>query len=939
MSAVSANNVHGLFESRITVNLPRYDDQEETIKAGTDTLLSLVENSCANAPYLKLLVDKSPEIIDALANISPETLCQKIYADIKSEDFDELCAQLRQAKGKLHLLTAMCDLAGVWSWEVVTQTLSTFADVAMERLITIVARDMGFEATERGPVPGLFVLALGKYGARELNYSSDIDLIVFYDPDDLALPDPHKAERILVRFVKKLMQGFHRITPDGYVFRTDLRLRPDPRANAIAVSTHTAERYYETLGQNWERAAMIKARYCGGDKSAAEHFIASVLTPFIWRKNLDFAAIEDIHSIKRQIQGGAQIDNMVLAGHDVKLGLGGIREIEFFTQVQQLILGGRHKDLRSARTIDSLANLARGGYISSEIAQQLTHDYGVLRDCEHRIQMYGDAHTHMWPRDTAHRNQLAALCGASELNLGEKELVATLHRVHKAYENLFPDEENLGTEYGHLMFTGVEPEPETLKTLAKFGFLRGPEIWRHMSDWLGGRIHATRTPRSRELLTRLAPRLIETCAKNTEPDIAFFNFSRFVSDINAGVSLFSLLLNNENALRILIDIMVLSPALANVLSAQPALIGAMAEPAFLTQNIEHRQPRYDVDPYDVSDFEACINAVRRAVHEDQLSLIVGLLQTQNIDFAGDRFSAIAESAVCALAPIAEYSAFGSERRQSGDYAILALGKLGSREMSYSSDLDIMVIYEAHDDEAVPKYNKFTRRLISALSATTEEGRLYDVDMALRPSGRSGPLAVSLNAFGKYYEKDAWTWEFMALCRARIVYASSADVSRKLEKNITNLLVREHDPDVLRGDILDMHERLHQEKPARGDWDVKRVKGGLRDIEFICQYLLLKHRPSQRIYSTLEVIYWAQSEEWISDDDAVVLGAAFVFYRDFIQICAMTIEGMFDPQEVSSVLHGLVTQNANCQNFEDMETLYSSHVSQISKLFSTVFEVQ
>ena len=396
----------------------------------------------------------------------------------------------------------------------------------MQVLVQCVAGEMGIEGNERGPVPGLFVLALGKYGARELNYSSDIDLIVFYDPDHIKLPDPGKAERILVRFVKKLMRGFDDITEDGYVFRTDLRLRPDPRANAVAVSTFTAERYYETLGQNWERAAMIKARYCGGDKACAQDFIDNVLRPFIWRRSLDYAAIADIHSIKRQIQGDAVVADLQAAGHDIKLGIGGIREIEFYAQVQQLILGGRNKNLRTSRTVDVLRLFGAGGYADPKIIAAMTNDYADLRNLEHRVQMHGDEQTHIWPNDKTHREQLACLSGYDGLASLENDMTAIFTRVHETYTKLFPGEEDLSTAKGSLVFTGVEAEQPTLSTLEAYGFLRGPMVWKCMANWLGGRIRATRSERARELLTRLAPRIIEACGTTDAPDDTFFNFCR-----------------------------------------------------------------------------------------------------------------------------------------------------------------------------------------------------------------------------------------------------------------------------------------------------------------------------------------------------------------------------------------------------------------------------
>jgi len=391
---------------------------------------------------------------------------------------------------------------------------------------------------------------------------------------------------ILCRDYLFLIAGFERITAEGYIFRTDLRLRPDPRSNAVAVSTRTAERYYETLGQNWERAAMIKARVCGGDVAAGADFIASVLRPFIWRRSLDYAAIEDIHSIKRQIQSRHDEGALKAAGHHIKLGTGGIREIEFYAQTQQLILGGRHPQLRAPRTIEALAALAKAGFIDPDDAKALTAHYGDLRKYEHGAQMREDAQTHLAPEEDAAREQLARLSGFKNLNAFDAAFVAVLTDVHKRYLALFPEFESLGLEEGTLSFTGVEPHPATLDTLARLGFEAGETVWRDMAKWLGGRISATRTERARELLTRLAPRLIKICAQTQTADMAFRAFGSFFERVNGGVSLLAMFLQEPDKLARIIDLMLISPRLSDTLAGRPAILDAMIAPDFLDIEID-----------------------------------------------------------------------------------------------------------------------------------------------------------------------------------------------------------------------------------------------------------------------------------------------------------------------------------------------------------------
>lgn len=927
---------YSLFSTRIRHAVPFFENGIIKVQQ-TKSLKNVVQTARSCAPYLDALCDQWPETISHLERVSPEKIYTQIVSDIGGDDFETLCASLRLAKRKVHLLSALCDIAGVWDWDVVTSVLSDFADIAMAQLITSVADEMGFESNSRGAVPGLFVLALGKYGGRELNYSSDIDLIVFYDPEYIKLPRPDRAEQMLVRFVRKLMRGFDEMTPEGYVFRTDLRLRPDPRSNSVAVSTLTAERYYETLGQNWERAAMIKARYCGGDKQAADVFCESVLKPFIWRRSLDYAAIADIHSIKRQIQGEATIEKMQAAGHHVKLGLGGIREIEFYTQVQQLILGGRNLALRSPRTVDALQALSDGGYADPDTISVLQSDYAHLRDIEHRTQMYADAQTHIWPLDRGARQQLTALSACENLDDFEDDMMTRFARVHTHYTQLFPDEEDLSAGKGSLVFTGVEAEAATLKTLEAYGFERGEQVWQLMADWLGGRIRATRTSRARELLTRLAPRIIEACGVSGNADTAFFNFADFITNLNAGVSLFSLLLNKDDALRSLVEMLAIAPRLAHILSKQPTLIDAMVEPEFLTQKLKISKDEYSPYLSPDEDFETALNLIRRMVHEDQFSLMASVLRLQNIDKVGRAFSAIAEASIVALLPKAKQDIERMYGQLQGDYAILGMGKLGSAEMTYKSDVDLMLVFKpsCEDGNSATLFNKLTRRFIASLSSVTEEGGLYEVDMALRPSGRSGPLAVSLEAFKSYYANRAWTWEYMALSRARVVAGSSESFVRELNMCIGQALAQKTYDGLLAHDVLDMHARLAREKPAKGVWDIKGIQGGLRDIEFIAQYLILKHKPSLHAPELISMLHLAKSEAWISEDTADTLSAIARKYHVLLQILAISVDGIFEPKTAPLSVRKLVAASVDQAGISELTEAYGEWRQTVSEIFVRV----
>lgn len=854
----------------------------------------VISHARENAPYLCESLDLHPDIAARFGTDTPETLFSDLVKALPEEvaELEEEMAILRYFKRRAHLVIALADLSEAWSWVEVTEHLTQLADICMHRLLIAVARNAGIEGTPDNPVPGLFVLAVGKYGARELNYSSDIDFNIFYDPDTITLPDPNRAQRTLIRLSQALIRGFEAMTPEGYIFRTDLRLRPDPRSNAVAVSTHTAERYYETIGQNWERAAMIKARVCGGDMACGEAFISDVLSQFIWRRNLDYAAIEDILAIKRQIHASKSGHEISVPGHHLKLGKGGIREIEFYAQVQQLILGGRVPELRQMRTVDALAALAELNYVSPEDASALSQHYGFLRGLEHRAQMMKDAQTHLVPKEADDRHGLARLAAFDNLNAFEASVLKTLADVHRIYVALFPDVQSLSSREGNLVFTGVEADPETLATLQRLGYKRGEDVWQEMSEWLGGRIRATKTERAREYLTNLAPRLIDYCADTGEPDRAFFAFGRFFTVVWGGVSLLSMFNQAPERLLQLVTLMAQSPLIADRLAARPSILDAMADPAFLKTDPDKITADYSVLCDEAEDYERALNVSRRRVREDHFRIsAAALTHSIAIDVVPEVLTKIADVTVQALIP---FSIKEAERRFGtieGEIAVLGLGKMGGREMSLTSDLDIMVIYRAAQDEenAQRKYTTVTQRLVNALSAVTEEGPLFEVDMALRPSGRSGPVAVSVEAFRRYYAERAWTWEFMALSRARRVGASSVEFGHEVERLVEEAVTVSR-PDLnMQADVGNMLQRVWSEKPPNGSWDIKAMPGGLRDIEFIAQSLYLENREAftiANVVSTADMLQTAKTLGLMTVRQANGLIEAVSFYQDARQYLSL-----------------------------------------------------
>ena len=824
---------------------------------------SLLAAIFGNSPFLSGVAAREWAFLTRLVENGADATFDAVIADAKRPiDGEEISGEggaglmrrLRVARRRVALTAGIAELAGAWSLEQQMAALTRFAETAIDAALRHLLRHhpgTPFAAASIEPEEsGLIVLGMGKLGGGELNYSSDIDLILLYDPARAA----PLAREILHGFFNRLARELVRIlderTGDGYVFRTDLRLRPDPRSTPLVMSVDGALGYYESVGQNWERAAMIKARPVAGDRVAGRRFLDE-LRPYIWRRHLDFAAIADIHSIKRQIQAHRGGGRIAVLGHDIKIGRGGIREIEFFAQTQQLIWGGRWRELRIGTTCEALARLAAAGRIGESDSIALTDDYRFLRRVEHRLQMVDDAQTHRLPTDAEGIAKLAIFLGYPSAEAFTGELVRHLGSVEKRYAELFEEAPSLSGP-GNLVFTGADDDPGTLETLARMGFADAGAVAGMVRDWHHGRIRATRSQRAREILTELVPELLRIFGGTAAPDAALRRFDAFLSRLSGGVQLFSLFHANPSLLRLVADIMAEAPLLAENLARHPGLLDAVLGVDFFAP-----LPRRAVLVAELAEFiagarnfEETLDLSRRWANERRFQLGVQLLhRTLDPAAAGGALADIAEAALGVLLPaVAEEFARAHGRIPGGELAILAMGRLGSREMTPSSDLDLILIYDTPggaeaSDGARPLaistyYARLCQRLIGAITAPTAEGRLYEVDMRLRPSGAAGPIATSLARFALYQRDSAWTWEHMALTRARPV-AGDARLSRRIEAAVTAALAAERDPDRLVIDVAEMRQRIADEHPRPATWDLRNRRGGLVDLEFIVQYLMLR----------------------------------------------------------------------------------------------------
>jgi len=812
-----------------------------------------------NSPFLDQCILNEPRFAAHLCKEAPETALSGLLAKVgKARDATtaELMRELRIARRRLALLTAAADVAGYWRLEQVTHALSSFAEAALRAAVGHLLRravragelDLGdIDEPERGC--GFVVIAMGKLGARELNYSSDIDLIVVYDADVAPYVGSRSLPDCYVGLTRSLLRHLSERTGDGYVCRTDLRLRPDAGATPLAISVAAAEAYYESVGQNWERAALIKARVVAGDVAVGDAFLAG-LRPFIWRKHLDFAAIADIHSIKRQIAAHRGHQTIAVAGHNIKLGRGGIREIEFFAQTQQLIAGGREPALRPPATCDAITALAAADRITEPAAREMTAAYRFLRRIEHRLQMTSDEQTHTLPGDPERLRHLAMFAGFTDEEAFAETMLGHLRDVERHYAALFEHAPPLGGP-GNLVFTGTDDDPDTLTTLGSLGFTEPATIASCIRKWHHGRYRALRSARARELLTALVPTILEAMAKTLSPDQALLRFDEFLARLPAGVPLFSLFRAHPSLLDVVAEIMGSAPRLAEYLSHDPTLLDAVlgdvdAIPPLpvLTDELDQRLAM-------TNDYQDVLDVTRRWARERRFQVGVRMLLNRSTAAeAGPALADISETVVAALLPRVESEfAIRHGRVPGGTMAVVAMGKLGAREMSSGSDLDLIFLYDNNgnaeaSDGAYPLapsqyFARLSQRFINAMTALTAEGGLYQIDMRLRPSGNAGPIAALVEGFATYQHEAAWAWEHLSLTRARVVAAPPL-LRARIERVLAGVLTMPRDASRLLVDVDDMRERVAREHGDGDPWNVKYARGGLVDLEFLCEYLLLCH---------------------------------------------------------------------------------------------------
>ena len=801
-----------------------------------------------NSPFLSDLTLREPAALTgALANPGHafDGVLSQLQATPSAAARATIAAALRRAKRQAALIIAVADLSGAWPLHRITGALTTLAEATLRLALQhlLLAAHAAHEITlphtldpEAGC--GVVILGMGKLGAGELNYSSDIDLIILYDPVQHARVDGLSA--LFTRMARNLVALMEARDADGYVFRTDLRLRPDPSATPPAVSLATAIPYYEAMGQNWERAAMTKARPIAGDLALGTTFLDAI-RPFIWRRGLDFAAIADIGAMKHRIDAHRPVA-AALAGLDVKLAPGGIREIEFVAQTLQLVWGGRAPGLRDRTTVGALRRLVGAGRLARRVAAELIVAYRVLRTVEHRLQMVADRQTHTLPEGEA-LDRFAVFMGCADQDGLAALLDLHMGRVRRWYADVFAD---VPTGASTLDLTGTDIPVATVAALHAMGFREAATMVAVLRGWQSGRLRALRTGRARELMDAVLPTLLPALGRQPDPDAAFGRFDSLLARLPAGVGLLSMLTRNPPLLDRIAGVLGASPHLADYLAQVPSALEGLIDPGpgspDLAETLRHQL-------LDARTLEDQVGITRRMVRAEDFRLCVAQMESVvDVDVAGTLRTALADAAQEALLPaVLSELAVRHGWVRGGAMAVVALGKAGGREMMAGSDLDIMLVYSiptqaADSDGARPIpasqwYTRAAHAYVAALTARGPEGALYDVDMRLRPSGSKGPVAVSLPAFVRYHAESAWTWERMALTRARVVAGGPA-IRARVTRAIEAAVLRPSP--TTRADAAAMRGRLLRDLPARTPWDVKLQPGGGMEVEFIAQTLQLVH---------------------------------------------------------------------------------------------------
>ena len=806
--------------------------------------MSNVEEAIARAqaysPFLTGLIDRNADLMPLIhAGNFDDALAAAL-----ARSADSVGTALRKQRQGVALVTAIADLSDVWDLTRVTHILSDFADHALDQAIAAAIE----ERVPGAPNQGFAVIALGKHGGRELNYSSDIDPIFLFDPKTLPHRERDDVAEAAVRYGRRVIELLSALDGDGYVFRVDMRLRPSPEVSPIVLPVEAAIGYYESSALAWEQAAFIRSRVSSGDRALGKYFLNAIV-PFIWRKSLDFGQLKNISAMTAQIRDHYAKGQKMGLGFDLKRGHGGIRECEFFAQAHQLIHGGRDPALRVPDTRAALQALAAAGPISAQEAETLSSAYTQLRIFEHRLQMHSDRQTHEIPanRDTA--DAVARLHGLTDADA----LIATIAPITAVVAAVYDRMVDAGGSEGPRLADEGLPLEEQLTDL---GYADPVAVMQRLARWRSGKIRAIRSPSARDAFEAVLPAIMAALAQAPDSDRAIARFDNMIEAMPSAINVFRLLEARPGLLQLVADILSYAPTLADDLGRQSRYLDALIDtsamhlPGDVSALQDAMQRRIGN-----ADYQSTLDIVRDYVGEKRFALGVQLIEGRSDALAiSQAYAHLAEASLETLttATLAEFEkAHG--KIPGGELIILALGRLGGEALTHASDLDIILLFSgdhlAESDGprslgATQYFNRLAQRVIAAMSVATASGALYEIDTRLRPSGADGLLCASVKSFDQYQRQNAWTWEHMALTRARVLFGS-AGARGQVAEIIRDVLHTKRDIPKLRHDIATMRKDMAAHKPPKGALDVKLLPGGLVDMEFIIHALQLETHDGMR----------------------------------------------------------------------------------------------
>ncbi len=891
--------------------------------------LNALERAQSFSPFLTKLIQNYADIIPMLSEGNYDDAWQYAHAI----ECDSIGEKLRRSRGAVALIAAIADLSGEWDLTTVTQRLSDFADHAVDQAIMAAFA----EYLPGKDVIGFSVIALGKHGGRELNYSSDIDPIFIFDPETLPVDDGKDPSKIAVRIGKRIISLLSERTEHGYVLRVDMRLRPASEITPVTISVNAAISHYESSALAWEQAAFIRSRAAAGDIVLGEYFLKSIES-FIWRRSLDFGQIDNIRKMSHNIRDHYSKGQILGAGYDLKRGRGGIRECEFFAQVHQLIHGGRNPSLRLSDTRQALTLLAAEGHIDDEDSENIAQSYILLRTIEHRLQMIDDRQTHDLPKKLELNENIAKLHGLDSADELMSLLQKSVDKVRSIYDDLV-DDNMMASDSG--VASLAEDSFPLLDQLETMGFANPKEIEKHITIWRSGKYRAIRSEAAHTSFETVIPDILNMLAKAPDPMRALVRFDKIIEQLPSAINFFDLLHVRPAILKLLGDILSYAPALADDLGRNASLIDGLIDNSDRAgdeslDDMFHQMQKYALASD--TDYQCILDDVRNFVAEKRFALGAKLIEG-NADplIAARGYADIAQAATQILtqATIEEFEQVHG-KVEGGELVIVALGRFGGGSLTHASDLDIIFLFTGEFSSesngrrplgATQYFNRLAQRIIAAMSVPTASGALYEVDTRLRPSGKQGLLCVSLDSFEQYQRDNAWTWEHMALTRARVVFGPQSAHDR-VATIMDDIIQRQQDEQLVLNDIMKMRLDMDQHKASKGPLDIKNMQGGLIDIEFMVHALQLTKRAevSPAIEKSISLLH---GNGWLNND----ILAAHQLMSKMLTLLRLMCP---DLDDVNDTAKKFISDNLGFESWQELITILSQLQLSVKSQWYEVF---